>query len=223
MAQASSDWPSTRAPVFASAVNVRHPPVSDLRAVSFPANPIAPHGASPLRAGSQHFPNARHPRTCSEDPCLHCEGGWSVERRGRGSVWSDNAAERGVLGTSPRMTAIGEDGRRSIPVVGATNPSPSNALQKKQRHRSSGLKPPAQSKLSLSRGRALGTGPSRRWGWNRAGPPGPGDRTAAGGGAQKAPRSFGDDGGTGGLTGLGVQTGLFQDQSESPTAPSGRL
>jgi len=25
------------------------------------------------------------------------------------------------------------------------------------------------------------------------------------------------------LTGLGVQTGLFEDQSESPTAPSGRL
>ena len=51
----------------------------------------------------------------------------------------------------------------------------------------------------------------------------PGDRIAAGGGAQKAPRSGGDDGGTGGLTGLGVQTGLFEDQSESPTAPSGRL
>jgi hypothetical protein len=120
------------------------------------------------------------------------------------------------------MTAIGGDGRRSIPVVGATNPSPSNALQKKQRHRSSGLKPPAQSKLSLSRGRALGTGPSRRWRWNRAGPPGPGDRIAAGGGAQKAPTPGGDDGGTGGSTGPGVQTGLVQDQSESPTAPSGR-
>jgi len=51
----------------------------------------------------------------------------------------------------------------------------------------------------------------------------PGDRIAAEGGAQKVPRSGAGDGGTVGLTGLGVQTGLFEDQSESPTAPSGRL
>jgi hypothetical protein len=115
------------------------------------------------------------------------------------------------------------DGAASIPATAEKKSSNLNALKEKQRHNRRRIQTRCTIIPSPSRGRALGTGPSRRWGWNRAGPPGPGDRTAAGGGAQKAPRPGGDDGGTCGLTGPGVQTGLFEDQSESPTAPSGRL
>ena len=112
------------------------------------------------------------------------------------------AAETGVLGTSPRMTDVGDQGA-SIPVSGARNPNDLNALKNNQRHKSSALKPGAQSELSPSRGRALGTGPSRRWGSNRAGPGWPGGRGVLGGGSQKDPRPWPDERETAGVDGAG--------------------
>jgi len=110
-----------------------------------------------------------------------------------------------------------------IPANAAKNPNLSNALKKNQRHRSASAQTSRTINPSLSRGRALGTGPSRRWGSNRAGP-----RRAlreAGRGLfvdrSGNPRNLA--GTCVGRRGRNVQTGLFQDLPESPTAPSGRL
>ena len=53
---------------------------------------------------------------------------------------------------------------RSIPGVSGIEPSDFNRLSLLRAAGSSALKPPPYSELSPSRGRALGSGPKRRWG-----------------------------------------------------------
>jgi len=131
-------------------------------------------------------------------------------------------APRLDLGTRRKGMSPRGDRALSIPVSGGTNPNHSNALQKKQRHRRASIQTARILNRSPSRGGLLvpaqagdGDGTERgRLPWLGGGL---GRRGSEGPKAQDEPRRR-----PAGRRGREVQTGPFQDQSESPTAPSGR-